>query len=160
MSRARKIDVSVETVSTSRLVGYGVESTRLNFDTNTNAPLYKPYKDFQCYAANSNDLTSKDHQVEEYDHAGQDDVDDVPYNNPYYEYLVPRADSDASSGIQNASLPAFESLMEQMKSRDHHTIKILRHNVEHCSIFSRFWRTANVLTTCCSQFLNGPTMPM
>ncbi len=38
MSRARKINVSVETLSTSRLVGYGVESTRLNFDMSTNAP--------------------------------------------------------------------------------------------------------------------------
>lgn len=41
MSRAW-IDVSVETVSTSRLVGYGVESTRLDFDMNTNVPLYAP----------------------------------------------------------------------------------------------------------------------
>jgi hypothetical protein len=109
MSRARKIDVSVETVSTSRLVGDGVESARLNFDLSTNAPSYKPYEDFQCYAANNVDnRTNKDQQVEELD-SGLNDV--VPYTDRYHELHVPRADSDASTGDQNESLCAFEGLI-------------------------------------------------
>jgi hypothetical protein len=66
MSKARQIDVSVKTVSTLQLVGYEVESTRLNFDVNTDAPLYGPYEDFQYYPTNGvDDVTKKDHQMEE-----------------------------------------------------------------------------------------------
>jgi hypothetical protein len=90
MSTARKIDVlSVETVSTSCLVGFGVECTRLNFDMSTNIPSYKPaYEDFQCYAANCVDnLTNKDQEVEEFD-CGLNDVDDaIPYTDPYHEFM-------------------------------------------------------------------------
>ena len=159
MSRARKIDGSVETVSTSRLVGYGVESTRLNFDMNTDVPLYGPYGDFQCFATNGvDDLTDKDHQVEEDDY-GLNDVDDVPNTNPYHELQAP-SDSD-NTGIQDVFLSALEGFMERMKSRDHYTIKILQHDVEHRSIINllKIWRTANVPTTCCSRFLNGHTIP-
>jgi hypothetical protein len=121
-----KIDVSVELVSMFHLVGYGVEYTRLNLDMNTNASLYKPYEDFQGYAANSADnLTNKDQEVEKFDH-GLNDVDDaVPYTNLYHELHAPRADSDACTGTQNESLSAFEGLMEQKKSRDHYAKKIL-----------------------------------
>ena len=125
MSRARKVDVSVQTGSILRLVGCGVESTRLNFDMNgTNVPSYEPYEDFQCHAADAvDDLMNELNNV--------DDV--VPNTDPYNELNVPRADSD-STGIQNVSLSAFDGFMEQLKSRDHYTIKILRHEVEHCSI--------------------------
>ena len=65
MSRARKIDVSVETVSMSFLIGFGVQCTLLDFDMNTNAPSYLPYEDFQCYGANTiNNLTNKDPRID------------------------------------------------------------------------------------------------
>jgi hypothetical protein len=133
MSRARKIDVSVETVSTSRLVGYGVESTRLNFDMNTDVPSYGPYEDLQCNVTNGlNDLTNKDHQVEEFDHGLSNIDEDMPNTDSYHELQVPR-DSD-NALIQNVSPSAFEAFMERMKARDHQTMKILQHDVEHRSI--------------------------
>ena len=107
MSRARKIDVSVETVSTSRLVGYGVESTRLNFDMNTDVPSYGPYEDLQCNVTNGlNDLTNKDHQVEEFDHGLSNIDEDMPNTDSYHELQVPR-DSD-NALIQNVSPSAFD----------------------------------------------------
>jgi hypothetical protein len=114
MSRARKIDVIVETVSTSRLVGYGVESTRLNFDMNTDVLSYEaPYEDFQCYAANGvDDLRNKDHQVEEFDH-GRNDVDDVvPCTDPYHELPAPRADSDTKTSFASETVAKGNSLQD------------------------------------------------
>ena len=134
MSRARKIDVSVETVSTSRLVGYGVESTRLNFDMNTDVPSYGPYEDLQCNVTNGvNDLTNKDYQVEDFDHGLSNiDDEDMPNTDSYHELRVPRDSGNAL--IQNVSQSGFEAFMERMKARDHQTMKILQHDVEHRSI--------------------------
>ena len=67
----------METVSLSpRLVGYGIESTRLNFDMNTAVPLYRPYEDLQCNVTNGvNDLTNTDYQGELLDHGLNNIVD-------------------------------------------------------------------------------------
>ena len=87
-----------------------------------------------CSKKIDDDLTNKDQQqVEELDN-GLNDV--VPYTYRYHEMHAPRADSNGRTGNQNKSLCAFEGLMEQMKSRDHYTIKILRHNIEHYSIIN------------------------
>jgi hypothetical protein len=64
-----------------------------------------------------------DQQVEEVD-SGLNAV--VPYTDLYLELHAPRADSYACTGNQNKSLSSF----------DHYTIKILRHDVEHCSIIN------------------------
>ena len=51
MSEQRRTDAGIETINTTRHQANGVQCTHLNYNMNTEFPLYAPYEDFRYDAA-------------------------------------------------------------------------------------------------------------
>jgi hypothetical protein len=86
---------------------------RLNYEMSTEFPIYAPYKEFQCDAANSLDAD------------GTTELDDM------YGHLDGFA---TSSGVENVSPSVLHGITERLKASNRQSIQNLQHSVEHKSV--------------------------